>query len=77
VAEAKSVGKTLVSFRLGNRVVDATVDVGPPKIPDRLTIEPGERVNVAVGSTRQLRAFGNYQDGSKVDLTRYVTWIRI
>ena len=74
VAEAKSVGKTLVSFRLGNRIVDATVDVGPPKVPDQLTIEPEENVHVAVGSTQQLRAFGNYQDGSKVDLTRYVTW---
>jgi hypothetical protein len=75
VAEAKGVGRTLVTFRLGNRVVDSVVEVGPPKVPDRLSIEPTEGVNVAVGSTRQLRAFGNYQDGSKVDLTRYVTWI--
>jgi hypothetical protein len=74
VADAKSIGKTFVSFRLGNRLVDATVDVGPPKVPDALTIEPAENVRVAIGSTRQLRAFGNYQDGSKVDLTKYVTW---
>lgn len=75
VAEATGVGKTYVSFRVGNRIVDSVVEVGPPQIPDQLVIEPGEDVRVAVGSTRQLRALGMYQDGSQVDLTRYVTWV--
>ncbi len=74
VAEATGVGKTYVSFRVGNRIVDSVVEVGPPKIPDELVIEPRDDVRVAVGSTRQLRALGRYQDGMQVDLTRYVTW---
>ncbi len=74
VAEATGVGKTFVSFRVGNRIVDSLVEVGPPKIPDQLIIEPGEDVRVAVGSTRQLKALGKYEDGSQADLTRYVTW---
>jgi len=74
VAEAKSVGTTFVSFRIGSRIVDARVDVGPPEVPPSLTIEPAGNVKVAVGSTVQLKAFGNYDDGRKADLTKYVAW---
>ncbi len=75
VARAKSVGRTGVSFLLGNRAVFATIDVGPPSPPDALTIEPASDVRVAIGSTAQLKAIGRYADGSTVDLTAAVDWL--
>ena len=74
VAQTKSTGSTFVSFRLGNRIIDARVDVGPPKAPDSLTIEPDDLRPLAVGSTRRLRAIGHYGDDQTVDLTRSVEW---
>jgi hypothetical protein len=74
VAEAKSVGKTFVSFRVGNRFVDAEVDVTQPAPPDSLTIEPDKNVRIAVTSTKKLKAIGHYDNGVSVDLTTQVTW---
>ena len=74
VAVAKSVGRAGVSFLLGNRAIFGTVDVGPPVPPDRLAIEPGSNVRVAIGSTSRLKAIGHYADGNSVDLTHAVDW---
>ena len=74
VAQTKSTGSTFVSFRVGNRIIDARVDVGPPEVPDSLAIEPDAMVRLAVGATRRLRAIGHYGEGRTVDLTRSVDW---
>jgi|GEM_PF-1288113 len=74
-AQAKSVGKAVVSFLLGSREVRATVEVGPPEPPDSLTIEPAANVRVAIGSTSQLKAIGHYADGNTADLTNAVDWV--
>ena len=74
VATAKSEGQTVISFRVGNQFVDATVDVTPLSPPDALTIEPSDKIRVAVGSTKQLKAIGKYKDGRSVDMTALVDW---
>ena len=74
VADTRSVGATFISFRVGNRFVDAEVDVTKPAPPDTLTIEPDKDVYVAVGSTKKLKAMGHYENNVVVDLTTQVTW---
>ncbi|NLF69536.1 MAG: hypothetical protein GX575_10845 [Candidatus Anammoximicrobium sp.] len=74
VALAKNEGETAVTFLLGDRVVYATVRVGPPEPPDLLTIEPADQIKVAIGSTLKLKAIGHYEGDKTVDLTNVVSW---
>ncbi|QDU95123.1 hypothetical protein [Lignipirellula cremea] len=72
-AMAVSPGKTSVSFKLGSRVVQATATVTPPPPPKSLLIEPAD-LQLAVGSTQEVRVMGQYEDIDPIDFTSQVVW---
>ncbi len=73
VALARSPGKSVVNFYLGNQTTQATINVEPPRNPNRLTLDPAV-VTLGVGSTSRLRLIGEYDGGAKVDLTEAALW---
>ncbi|MDY0168223.1 MAG: hypothetical protein RBS80_16865 [Thermoguttaceae bacterium] len=67
-------GQTVLRLHLGDyRPANVTLVVGPPQMPERLRIEPAE-VELGVGTTAQLRLFGQMKDGSEVELTNAAEW---
>ncbi len=67
-------GQTVLRFHLGDsRPANVTLVVGPAQVPQKLRIEPAE-VELAVGTTAQLRLFGQLEDGSEVELTNAAEW---
>ena len=67
-------GQTVLRIHLGDyRPANVTLVVGPPQMPEKLRIEPAE-IELGVGTTAQLRLFGQMKDGSEVDLTRAAQW---
>ncbi len=72
-AVARSPGKTVVRFYLGNNSTTATLTVTAAENPTRIRIEP-ELVELGVGTTAHLKVFGEYADGSSADLTRAAEW---
>lgn len=72
-ALARTPGKSVVNFYLGNQTTQATVTVESPRNPNRLTLEPAE-VTLGVGATSRLRLMGEYDSGGKVDLTEAALW---
>ena len=73
VAHAKNTGTTVVSFRYGDRVADAEVEVLPPAPPESIVIVP-ENITVGVGTTTELKVLGKYADGNEVDVTNIAQW---
>ncbi len=71
-AVARRPGRTQVSLRYHDRVLDVPIEVGPPEQPDSMTIEPA-KAQIAIGSTVDLTVWGNYSDGKPNDLTEMVT----
>ncbi|MCO6456672.1 MAG: hypothetical protein J5I93_15345 [Pirellulaceae bacterium] len=74
VALARSPGKTLVKFHLGDQSAEATVNVQPPRNPQRLRIEPDD-VRLGVGTTTRLQLVGEYEGGAEADLTESAHWV--
>ncbi|MDZ7618455.1 MAG: hypothetical protein U1E05_15730, partial [Patescibacteria group bacterium] len=73
-ASLTGLGQTVLRIHLGdNRPANVTLVVGPPQVPEKLRIEPAE-VELGVGTTAQLRLFGQLKDGSEVDLTDAAEW---
>jgi len=72
-ATARSPGKTLVRFYLGDKSTTATVTVGAAENPKKITIEP-ELVELGVGTTAHLKLIGEYEDGSTAELTDAAQW---
>lgn len=72
-AKAKGQGKTQITFRYQDRSADVTFDVGPPRTPKSIAIQPN-KVQLADGATTQLRLLGKYDDGSSLDLTGTAQW---
>ncbi len=68
VGRAKSPGRTFVTLRYKDRAIDATVDVGPPRPPKSITIEPA-KVKLAVGATKRLIVMGQYDDAEPIEFT--------
>lgn len=76
-AKARAQGNTFVTFRYKSLAVDSTVHVGPPKQPEKITLEPGGDLKLAIGSTRQLTLWGHYDEEEEldsVDLTELAEW---
>ena len=69
-----NVGDTMIEFQYGSRKAVVKVSVTPPVNPDKLVIMPGT-VDLAVGTTARLKVFGEYADGTRVDLTEASEWI--
>jgi hypothetical protein len=61
-------GNTKVTFHCGTRHTDVVVQVGPPRPPKYLTIEP-ENVQLAMNSTQRVTVIGHYDDEETLDLT--------
>ena len=76
VAVARAPGKTVVHFYLGTSKAHATLQIKPPHNPAKIVIEP-ERVALGIGSTEQLRLFGEFEGGAKVDLTEAAEWLPV
>ncbi|MGO9109380.1 MAG: Ig domain-containing protein [Thermoguttaceae bacterium] len=68
------VGRTKIEFQYDNRKAEVTVVATPSANPDKLVIMPGT-VDLAVGTTARLKAFGEYKDGTRVDLTEATVWV--
>ncbi|MFH1266527.1 MAG: hypothetical protein ABIK89_12435, partial [Planctomycetota bacterium] len=72
-ATARSPGKTVVHFYLGNESTSATVTVGTAENPSKITIEP-DWVELGIGTTAHLKLTGEYANGSTADLTDAAEW---
>jgi hypothetical protein len=73
-ATARSPGKTLVHFHLGDKSTSATVTVGPAENPKTIAIEP-ELVELGIGTTARLKLTAEYDDGAAADLTEAAEWV--
>ncbi len=69
-----NIGQTKIQFQYDGRKTEVVVSATPPANPDKLVIMPGT-VELAVGTTARLKAFGEYSDGTRVDLTEAVEWV--
>ena len=69
-----NIGQTKIEFQYDGRKTEVVVSATPPANPDKLVIMPGT-VELAVGTTARLKAFGEYSDGTRVDLTEAVEWV--
>ena len=67
-------GQTKIEFQYGNRKTVVDVIATPSANPDKLVIMPGT-VDLAVGTTARLKVFGEYKDGTRVDLTEAAAWV--
>ncbi|HEY5314877.1 MAG TPA: hypothetical protein VIK18_20250, partial [Pirellulales bacterium] len=74
LAKALAPGKTSASFFLDDNRVEAPVDIGPPKAPDSMVVEPSS-VSVAVGGTAPLKVIGKYGADLAIDLSGMVSWL--
>lgn len=74
LAMALAPGKTSASFFLDDQRAEVPVDIGPPKAPDSMVVEPGS-VSVAVGSTAPLKVIGKYGNDLAIDLSGMVSWL--
>jgi hypothetical protein len=73
-ADLTGQGQTVLRVHLGDyRPANVTLVVGPPQVPEKLRIEPAE-VELGVGTTAQLRLFGQLKDGREVELTNAAQW---
>ncbi len=70
----RGVGDTLIEFQYGDRKTVVKVTATPSANPDKLVIMPST-VDLAVGSTARLKVFGEYSDGTRVDLTEATVWV--
>lgn len=68
------VGQTKIEFQYGDRKTEVSITATASANPDKLVIMPGT-VDLAVGSTARLQVFGEYQDGTRVDLTEASEWV--
>ena len=66
-------GKADIEFQYGGRSAHVTVTATAAANPDKLVISPST-VDLAVGSTARLKVYGEYKDGTKVDLTEATEW---
>ncbi|MDP6445048.1 MAG: hypothetical protein QF805_14720, partial [Pirellulaceae bacterium] len=72
-AKARGAGKTLVTFRYGDRVKDVIVDVAAAGPATSLAIVP-EAIHLGLGTTVKLKAVGASEAGEEVDVTDQVDW---
>ena len=63
------VGQTKIEFQYDGRKAEIAIAATASANPDKLVIEPAT-VDLAVGSTARLKVFGEYKDGTRVDLDR-------
>ncbi len=68
------VGQTKIEFQYDGRKTEVAIAATPSANPDKLVIMPGT-VDLAVGSTARLQVFGEYSDGTRVDLTEAAEWV--
>lgn len=68
------VGQTKIEFQYDGRKTEVVVAATASANPDKLVIVPGT-VDLAVGTTARLKVFGEYQDGTRVDLTEATEWV--
>lgn len=66
-------GITLLRLHHGDLKTDVTLVAAAPKDPENVIIDPGE-VKLAVGTTARVRLFGEYPDGTRVELTEAAEW---
>ncbi|HWC89143.1 MAG TPA: hypothetical protein VG433_05800, partial [Pirellulales bacterium] len=74
LAKALASGQTSASFFLDDQRAEVPVDIGPPKAPESMVIEPGS-VSVAVGGTAPLKVIGKYGSDLAIDLSGMVSWL--
>lgn len=74
MAKARAMGQTFVTFRFKNLAGDATVKVTEPLQPQSISLVPDEKVRLAIGSTKQLKLLGHYDELDDVDLTELAEW---
>ena len=67
-------GQTKIEFQYDGRKTEVVVNASPSANPDKLVFEP-PTVELAVGTTARLKVFGEYKDGTRVDLTEASEWI--
>jgi len=72
-ATARSPGKTLVHFYLGDKSTTASVTVGAAENPSQIAIEP-ELARLGIGTTARLKLIGHYADGTTAELTEEAEW---
>jgi len=72
-AHARSSGRSAVHFYLGDRVTHATVEVQPPRNPQKLSLKPDD-LTLGVGTTAELRVMGEFEEGHTADLTEAAEW---
>ena len=70
---ARSSGETVVHFYCGSEVAHATVRVQAAKNPAHMSLEPGDTA-LGVGTTAAVKVVGEYEDGTKIDLTEDAQW---
>ncbi len=75
-ASVRAPGKTVVHFYLGTDEAHATLRAEPPSNPAKIAMEPAQ-VTLGIGSTQQLRLWGEFEDGRKVDLTEAAEWLPV
>lgn len=78
-ALARTPGKTAVHFYFRNLTAQSTLQAEPPSNPAKVVIEPAQ-VTLGIGSTAQLRVFGEFNKGEKVekvDLTEAAEWLPV
>jgi hypothetical protein len=73
VAKAKAPGQTQVTFRYQDRKAYASFNVGPPRTPASIAMQPSA-VQLAEGATTQLQLLGKYDDGTSMNLTDAAEW---
>jgi hypothetical protein len=67
-------GRTTIEFQYDGRRAQVDVLATPSANPEKLVIMPST-VDLAVGTTSRLKVFGEYRDGTRVDLTEAAEWV--
>jgi len=75
-ALVRAPGKTVVHFYLGTNEAHATLRAEPPSNPAKIAVEPA-KISLGIGSTQQLRLWGQFKDGRRVDLTEAAEWLPV
>ncbi|PHS03379.1 MAG: hypothetical protein COA78_17920 [Blastopirellula sp.] len=73
LALARSPGKSVITFYLGDENATMTINVEYPKNPTRIFLEPKD-LTLGIGTTATLKLIGEYEDGGKIDLSEVATW---
>ncbi len=71
-ATANALGSSVVTAMSGNVATSLQLSVSPAQLTS-ITVSPQGPL-VPMGARQQMTATGSYTDGTRYDLTRYVTW---